>query len=52
MLPAAGDEGSLQITIPRASLENTEKIYIFVSKDYGSDTWYLEDGSELDKSFW
>jgi len=52
MLPATGDEGSLQITIPRASLENTEKIYIFVSKDYGSDTWYLEDGSELDKSFW
>lgn len=52
MLPGEGEEGSLQITIPRASLENMEKIYIFVAKDYGSETWYLEDGSELDKSFW
>ena len=52
MIPASGQEGSLQISIPRESLANPEKIYIFVSKDYGSDTWYLEDGSELDKSFW
>ena len=52
MLPAAGQEGSLQIKIEKSELENTERIYIFVSKDYGSDTWYLEDGSELDKSFW
>lgn len=51
-LPASGEEGSLQITIPRDSLENTEKLYIFISKDYGSETWYLEDGSELDQSFW
>ena len=52
MLPAEGGEGAVQIAIPRSSLENKEKIYIFVSKDYGSETWYLEDGSELDKSFW
>ena len=52
MLPTAGEEGSLQISIPREALAGKEKIYIFVSKDYGSDTWYLEDGSELDKSFW
>jgi len=52
MLPAAGEEGNLQIKIDRDALEGKEKIYIFVSKDYGSDTWYLEDGSELDKSFW
>ena len=52
MLPGSGEEGSLQISIPRGELEGKEKIYIFVSKDYGSSTWYLEDGSELDKSFW
>jgi len=52
MLPGSGEEGSLQITVPRSNLENVDKIYIFISKDYGSDTWYLEDGSELDKSFW
>lgn len=52
MLPSDGEEGSLQISIPRTNMENVEKIYIFVSKDYGSETWYLEDGSELDKSFW
>ena len=52
MLPAEGVEGSLQISIPKDSMDNTESVYIFVSKDYGSETWYLEDGSELDKSFW
>lgn len=52
MLPADGEEGVLQITIPRDNLASLERIYIFISKDYGSATWYLEDGSELDKSFW
>jgi hypothetical protein len=52
MVPMEGEEGTLQMSIPKTCLEGRENIYIFVSKDYGSDTWYLEDGSELDKSFW
>jgi hypothetical protein len=41
-----------RITIPKEAADQYEKMYIFVSKDYGADTWYLEDGVELEKKYW
>lgn len=41
-----------RITIPKKAADQYDILYIFVSKDYGSETWYLEDGVELEKKYW
>lgn len=46
------EELLLRVSIPRAEADKLDHIYIFISRDYGSDTWYLEDGIDLDKSYW
>ena len=51
-LPPAGTELLFSVAIPRDTASKFEKLFIFVSRDYGSGTWYLEDGSELDNSYW
>lgn len=51
-LPPAGENLVFRVTAPRDALEQFEKVYIFVSRDYGSSRWYLEDGSEIDSSDW
>jgi hypothetical protein len=51
-LPAAGERLTVRVKIPKESANGFDKLYIFVSRDYGGDTWYLEDGVELDKSYW
>lgn len=51
-LPGQGQNLTFRVKIPRKVADNYDKLYIFVSRDYGGDTWYLEDGVELDKSYW
>lgn len=51
-LPEQGKELTLRVKLMRDAADNFEKLYLFVSRDYGGDTWYLEDGVELDKSYW
>ncbi len=51
-LVGEGKEFVLRMSVPREAAEKAGKIYIFVSRDYGGNTWYLEDGSELDESNW
>jgi hypothetical protein len=46
------EEVLFRISIAKEDADQHEKMYIFVSKDYGSDTWYLEDGVELEKKYW
>lgn len=51
-IPAAGQSLLLQFTLPKATADTFSKMYVFVSRDYGSQRWYLEDGTEIDKSDW
>lgn len=51
-LPGKGQELIFRVKLAREAADNFEKLYIFVSRDYGGDTWYLEDGVELDQSYW
>lgn len=51
-IPAAGTALTFRVTVPRDVSDGYEKLYLFVSRDYGSGRWYLEDGSEIDKSDW
>jgi hypothetical protein len=51
-LPGKGKELTFRVKLAREAADNFEKLYIFVSRDYGGNTWYLEDGVELDQSYW
>jgi len=51
-LPSPGQQLTFRVKLSREAADNFEKLYIFVSRDYGGSTWYLEDGVELDQSYW
>jgi len=51
-LPGEGQQLTFRVRLSREAADNFEKLYIFVSRDYGGSTWYLEDGVELDQSYW
>lgn len=51
-LPPAGQDLVLKAEVDHDEATAVGKLYVFVARDYGSDTWYLEDGSEIDKSVW
>lgn len=47
------EEGlTMRVTIPKDVADGYEKLYLFISRDYGSGRWYLEDGTELAQSDW
>ncbi|HUG43284.1 MAG TPA: hypothetical protein VMN76_03480 [Acidobacteriota bacterium] len=43
-----GGELTLEIKIQREDLKRHENMYLFIARDYGSDRFYLEDGSTID----
>jgi hypothetical protein len=43
---------TFKVTITRDAADQHDKLYLFVSRDYGSGRWYLEDGTELAQSDW
>jgi hypothetical protein len=51
-VPAQGQSLLLQFKLPKAAADKFDKLFVFVSRDYGSQRWYLEDGTEIDKSDW
>ncbi len=51
-LPAAGAALSMKVTLPRTSADAAGAFFIFVAKRYGPNTWYLEDGAEINESHW
>jgi hypothetical protein len=51
-VPAEGQSLLLQFTLPKKVADTYDKLFVFVSRDYGSHRWYLEDGTEIDKSDW
>ena len=46
-IPDDGSSLYLKVTLPLGDADRTGKFYIFVAKQYGPTTWYLEDGSEI-----
>ena len=51
-LAGPSEELLLRVSVPRAATDQLENIYIFISRNYATDTWYLEDGVDLDQSYW
>lgn len=49
---AGAEDVTFRVSMSQEEADQYETLYIFVSRNYGSDTWYLEDGSELDQSYW
>lgn len=47
-----GDRISVRISMSRDQADSIGKFYIFIARKYGADRWYLEDGTDVDKSNW
>ncbi len=51
-LPGSDGRLTLKITLPRDEADRLGKFFIIVAKNYGSDTWYVEDASEVNETHW
>lgn len=51
-LPDKSGKLTLRVTVPKAELDKVKKVYLLVSRKYGEDVWYIEDGTEMDESYW
>jgi hypothetical protein len=51
-LPKEDERLTLRVTIPRDELRKHDKVFLLVARKYGETIWYLEDGQDVDKSYW
>ena len=51
-LPEPGERLTFRVMISRADAKEITKVYLLISRSYGPDLWYLEDGVEMDQSMW
>jgi hypothetical protein len=51
-LPKSGETLTFRVKISRADAKEISKVFILISRSYGPELWYLEDGVELDQSMW
>ena len=51
-LPKPGEQLTFRVMISRADAKEITKVYLLISRSYGPDLWYLEDGVEMDQSMW
>lgn len=51
-LPPRGEKVTFRVIIPRSEAKLLKKAFIFVARQYGPQTWYIEDGSEMDDTYW
>jgi hypothetical protein len=47
-----GQKITMSVQIPIELADQAKKLYLFVSRDYGENLWYLEDGIELTDQYW
>lgn len=43
---------TLRFTMTRDEADELDKLFVFICRNYGGETWYLEDGTEIDQSSW
>lgn len=51
-LPGNQQRVTLKVTLPRQEAERLHRFFIVIAKKYGPDTWYLEDGTEVNETHW
>lgn len=51
-LPGPGERLTFRVMISRADAKEITKVYLLISRSYGPELWYLEDGVEMDQSMW
>ncbi len=52
LLSGADSRIVMRVSFTREFGDNAEKLYVFVAKNYGQNTWYIEDGAEMTKKYW
>lgn len=51
-LPGPEEAIVLKVSVPREEADRLERIFIFVSKQFGPTTWYIMDGAEINNTHW
>ncbi len=51
-LPQQSEKLVLRVTVSRTEAERAKRIFILVARQYSTDIWYIEDGAEVDDSYW
>ncbi|MBI4444841.1 MAG: hypothetical protein HY645_02930 [Acidobacteria bacterium] len=51
-LPAKDEKLGMRVTVPRSEVSKFKKLFVLLARKYDSERWYLEDGVELDESYW
>lgn len=51
-VPRSGKTLTLTVVLPRSEADQLAPLYFFVSRDYGSGLWYLEDGVDITEAYW
>jgi hypothetical protein len=51
-LPTNDEKLTLRVTIPKEEIKKHDKVFLLVARKYGETVWYLEDGQDVDKSYW
>ena len=47
-----GQKLTMSVQMPTELADQAKKLYLFVSREYGENLWYLEDGIELGDQYW
>lgn len=48
----AGNSLTFRAVIGKEHLDKLGQVFVFIARKYGENTWYLEDGVELNQSHW
>ncbi|RPI28281.1 MAG: hypothetical protein EHM61_05665 [Acidobacteria bacterium] len=51
-IPPKSGKLTFRVTVPKVELDKHKKVYMLVARKYGEDVWYIEDGVEMDESYW
>jgi hypothetical protein len=51
-LPAKGAKLTFKVNVAKTDLDKVKKVFLFIAREYGPETWYLEDGTDLGDTNW
>jgi len=51
-VPQQNQKLTFRVTVPKTELDKHKKVYMLIARKYGEDVWYIEDGAEMDETFW
>lgn len=50
--PAPSEAVLIRVTLPKEEADRQKRLFLILSKSYGPDVWYIQEGAELNESVW